>query len=589
MSMPSPIENAEGVINCTIHIEGAAIKDVYSVQRIEVQHAINEISVASIVLQANSDLGNGTHATSDAPDFNPGNRISIFAGYGEKSSAIFSGIIVKHALQITEQNNTTVRLLCKHAAMALCYAKTHAVFTQQKDSDILTGIVAKYALPVIVEATTNNHEVLVQSHCSDWEFVLQRAQANGMLLYTDGDAIHMGKPNMSSSPVLRLTYGASILSFTANLSAEYQPSAMRSLAWDAQEQTRLAAHASEPKMPEQGNISATKVSGNMSQQEAVFYSSLPLQSDVLKTRTDAALLYKRLHALQGTVSCMGNALPKPGSLIVLEGVGEKFNGNAFVTAVLHLIEDGNWTTTITFGLEQTTPQKEMSNTGMAGLQIATVQQISADPQANYRVLVRLAAAPSEHTGVWARMASFYASTSAGMVCYPELGDEVILGFLEGDASYPVILGSLYSRARKPAQEITDDSNALKSFTTRSKLAWIFDDDKKIISIQTPAGNCIRLNEDEKSISITDQNSNAIRLSPDGIVLHSAKDIVLKAGGNIALQSTGKIAVAASSDVTVSGLNVTQDAQVAFAAKGNASAEISAAGQTTVKGAMVMIN
>jgi hypothetical protein len=40
---------------------------------------------------------------------------------------------------------------------------------------------------------------------------------------------------------------------------------------------------------------------------------------------------------------------------------------------------------------------------------------------------------------------------------------------------------------------------------------------------------------------------------------------------------------------VAGLNVSSDAQVGFSAKGTASAELSAAGQTVVKGAMVMIN
>ena len=38
-----------------------------------------------------------------------------------------------------------------------------------------------------------------------------------------------------------------------------------------------------------------------------------------------------------------------------------------------------------------------------------------------------------------------------------------------------------------------------------------------------------------------------------------------------------------------GLNVTSEALVAFTAKVSASAELSAAGQTVVKGAMVMIN
>jgi hypothetical protein len=37
------------------------------------------------------------------------------------------------------------------------------------------------------------------------------------------------------------------------------------------------------------------------------------------------------------------------------------------------------------------------------------------------------------------------------------------------------------------------------------------------------------------------------------------------------------------------LNVNCEAQVGFAGKGSATAELSAAGQTTVKGGMVMIN
>jgi phage baseplate assembly protein gpV len=46
---------------------------------------------------------------------------------------------------------------------------------------------------------------------------------------------------------------------------------------------------------------------------------------------------------------------------------------------------------------------------------------------------------------------------------------------------------------------------------------------------------------------------------------------------------------AAQNVTVKGMNVTAEAQASATVKGNASAEISASGTTTVKGAMVMIN
>lgn len=64
---------------------------------------------------------------------------------------------------------------------------------------------------------------------------------------------------------------------------------------------------------------------------------------------------------------------------------------------------------------------------------------------------------------------------------------------------------------------------------------------------------------------------------------------MKAKGNILLDATSKVSVKAKSDVGLEGMNVKATAKVGFTAKGNATAEISASGQTTVKGAMVMIN
>jgi len=98
-----------------------------------------------------------------------------------------------------------------------------------------------------------------------------------------------------------------------------------------------------------------------------------------------------------------------------------------------------------------------------------------------------------------------------------------------------------------------------------------------------------LSDDAKSIEIVDQNGNSIKMTSDGIVLKSGKDITLDATGNITLKATGKIAVTATQDAAISGMNITNTAQMGFTAKGNATAEISAAGQTTVKGGIVMIN
>ena len=56
----------------------------------------------------------------------------------------------------------------------------------------------------------------------------------------------------------------------------------------------------------------------------------------------------RLSDLRGKVSFQGSALPTPGSMIELVGLGGHFNGNVFVTEVHHDIANGQWTTGVEF-------------------------------------------------------------------------------------------------------------------------------------------------------------------------------------------------------------------------------------------------
>ena len=65
--------------------------------------------------------------------------------------------------------------------------------------------------------------------------------------------------------------------------------------------------------------------------------------------------------------------------------------------------------------------------------------------------------------------------------------------------------------------------------------------------------------------------------------------MIKATGKMDLQATGAISIKSDQDVKMQGLNVEAKANVGFKAEGSATAELKASGQTTVKGAIVMIN
>lgn len=222
---------------------------------------------------------------------------------------------------------------------------------------------------------------------------------------------------------------------------------------------------------------------------------------------------------------------------------------------------------------------------MTGLTKAIVYSLeSSDPANQGKIELTITDADGLTTNLWAIFVSAY----TGVNIYPEIGDEVIIGFLQNDPNQALILGTTRPQYATPQPPISNN-NTQKIILTKNGLSIGFDDEKKTVLIQTPAGNKVLLNDDTKSIELYDQNNNSVVLKDSGITLDSPANIQILSKGNIKLEATGKLSLKAGSEITLEGMSITQTAQTSFTAKGNASAELSASGQTTIKGGIVMIN
>jgi uncharacterized protein involved in type VI secretion and phage assembly len=118
----------------------------------------------------------------------------------------------------------------------------------------------------------------------------------------------------------------------------------------------------------------------------------------------------------------------------------------------------------------------------------------------------------------------------------------------------------------PAPEAAKDDNHRKGYVSREKMKFNFDDEKKIITLETPAGNKMILSEEDKQITLEDQNGNKITMNDSGITVESSKDLILKA----------------AKDIKIEGTNMTLKASASMKAEGTGSAEVSGA-STTLKG------
>jgi len=182
-------------------------------------------------------------------------------------------------------------------------------------------------------------------------------------------------------------------------------------------------------------------------------------------------------------------------------------------------------------------------------------------------------------GIWTRVASLDAGADRGAFFRPEIGDEVIVGFINDDPRDAIVLGMLHSSA-KPAPIIAKDVNHEKGFTTRSKMHLQFNDDTKTITIDTPAGNSIKIDEQGMKIEIKDQNSNKITMDTAGIKLESPMNVEIKAGVNLTLSAAATLSIGALS------LGMKADGNLSLE---GALAKLSAQGITEISGSLVKIN
>ncbi|HET7896471.1 MAG TPA: phage baseplate assembly protein V, partial [Flavisolibacter sp.] len=169
-----------------------------------------------------------------------------------------------------------------------------------------------------------------------------------------------------------------------------------------------------------------------------------------------------------------------------------------------------------------------------GLFIGIVTDIE-DPENEFRVRVKIPAVNAEEEGVWARVATLDAGDSRGTFFRPETGDEVIVGFLGDDPREPVILGMLHSSA-KAAPLTPASANNEKGYVSRSSFKLIFNDDKKSLTIESPAGKKIVVDDDAGKITIEDENGNKITMESSEVKVEAASNLSLKAGGQLKIEA-----------------------------------------------------
>ena len=185
-----------------------------------------------------------------------------------------------------------------------------------------------------------------------------------------------------------------------------------------------------------------------------------ISNEEIKAWVDGRLVRSRLALLRGRLTIGGRLDLAPLDVIEVKEVVESVGGNTLISAVTHRVDVDGWQTELQLGLPAQPFAAEPAITDIpaagllpaaSGLCLGIVDALDPDPLGHHRIKVLLSVLSPDQGAVWARMARPDAGHQRGMVFGPQRGDEVVVGFLNGDPRQAIVLGALHSASHPPAR------------------------------------------------------------------------------------------------------------------------------------------
>ena len=486
--------------------------------------------------------------------------------------------------------------------------RRNMIFYEKKDSEIITDVFKEAGVKASpdVEATKAKHKKLIQYYCTNWDFVQARADANGLVTVINDGEVSIKKPAVSEKTDILVTYGIDLIEMDIKMDSSHQYEEVQANFWDYTQLKIENVSGAKPSMNKQGDVDSAKLSKVLAHKELV-HTTAPVTKEVIQSWADAVYQRGHLSRIRGRLRFVGSEKIVPGKVVELAAIGTRFNGDGYIGKVKHTVKNGQWLTEVELGIPQrpyleTYPQATPLGAGgglptISGLQHGIVKQIKDDPDGQYRVLVTIPIIDNnEGEGVWARMSLPYATEDCGFIIFPEIGDEVLLGFFDNDPTYPVMLGSLYSNKQMVTTEEKHDPadpNHYKSMSfNKGKMRLEFKDDpgKNIMKLITEDKMMVSMDDGEDAITIEDPvNKSKMVMDPKGVTLTVDKDLTIDVKGEIKITGKKNIAMKATQDIKGEGLNINLKASANLQAEAGAMGTVKAGATLTLKGAMVMIN
>ena len=395
---------------------------------------------------------------------------------------------------------------------------------------------------------------LQQDNETDWDFIWRLARGIGYWLLIDGKkARFVPAEDVVKEETIELAWPETIASFHPRVTGAQQVKTVSASAWDPKAKRAFSSTARDVEGALQDRPgSASKVSNDLGGGAIHISNSSAVDQGEVKDLAEATLDRIATAYVEAEAHIPGNPKVKAGVTLKITGVGTQFSGEYLVGTVRHSLSGGgSFDTHVSTGTSTPSSLAAMTGggngNGKFGDRLAVgIVSNNNDDQKLGRVKVKFPALDEQLESDWLRIATLNAGPSRGVLMMPQVDDEVIVGFENGDTRRGYVLGSVWNGKDKPdANHIKGAADNDGSFAVLSdkQIIATSKDEMKLTSTKKMTVDV----QDEQLVKVAKDRTEQIKGNRKTEV---SGNLEQKAQGNVKSESTGSTTIKATGTVTL---------------------------------------
>ncbi len=446
---------------------------------------------------------------------------------------------------------------------------------------------------------------VAQANMTDAELLASLAGEVGFVLLVEDGKVHFHAPTRSddapdegdldSQGPLQLVQGDNLLRFNAMVTADAQVKDVTVRGWDIARKQAIVATTPAATESAAVGLSPAQLAGAFG--DHTFTATDVPYGENEQVEAASKALAEQLASVHAQIEgvARGNPRLKAGTAISLGQAGEPFEGKYTLTVSRHVFDNGEYLTHFASTGRHERSLLGLASTGGSGGAAASPASVTApipsvlsavvsnvrDDEGIGRAKVTIPRLDDTFESGWLRVVQPGAGPERGALVLPEVGDEVLVAFEQGDIRRGYVLGGLYNGQDKPATPAyegtvgSDGAVAKRSFTSRKGHTLVFSD----------------ADGDEFVDMATKDRDFAVQVARDaegGMVLVTSKNLIkIDAQGDITIKAQGKVEIESVADMTLKGQTVKIEAVSTLDIKGQ-TVTVDGTAAATLKGAQTKV-